>query len=100
MLVPTVAIVQGWSFVEIKAVNPLEASTSSSPFELYAGRADATVLRALLRKSALERWTTASLDVKTAFLLAPRRDASQRLLITGPPKVLIEAGVCKQGEIW
>ena len=41
-----------------------------------------------------------SLDVKTAFLLAPRRDASQRLLITQPPKVLIEAGVCKQGEIW
>ena len=47
-----------------------------------------------------KKWTTASLDVKTAFLLAPRRDASQRLLITRPPKVLIEAGVCKQGEIW
>ena len=88
------------SQVETKAVNPLEASSTSSPFELYAGGADATVLRALLRKSALEKWSVASLDVKTAFLLAPRRDAQQRLLITRPPRVLVEAKVCAADEIW
>ena len=85
---------------ETKAVSPLEATASNSPFELYAGGADATVLRALLRKSALESWDVASLDVKTAFLLAPRRDAHQRLLITRPPRVLVEAGVCPSDEIW
>ena len=88
------------SQAEEKVLSPLEAPTSTSPFALYAGGADATVLRALLRKSALEGWSTASLDVKTAFLLAPRRDASRRLLITRPPRVLIEAGVCQPGEIW
>ena len=67
---------------------------------IYAGGADATVLRALLRKSALEKWSVASLDVKTAFLLAPRRDAQQRLLITRPPRVLVEAKVCAADEIW
>ena len=87
------------SQAEEKALSPLEAPTSTSPFALYAGGADATVLRALLRKSALEGWTTASLDVRTAFLLAPRRDASRRLLITRP-RALIEAGVCQPGEIW
>ncbi|CAK9061145.1 unnamed protein product [Durusdinium trenchii] len=88
------------SQVETKAVSPLEASSISSPFELYAGGADATVLRALLRKSALEKWSVASLDVKTAFLLAPRRDAQQRLLITRPPRALVEAKVCDADEIW
>ncbi|CAK9036004.1 unnamed protein product [Durusdinium trenchii] len=88
------------SQVETKAVSPLEASSTSSPFELYAGGADATVLRALLRKSALEKWSVASLGVKTAFLLAPRRDAQQRLLITRPPRVLVEAKVCDADEIW
>ena len=83
-----------------KAVDPLTAQQSNAPFSLYAGGADGTALRTLLRKSALESWSVASLDVKTAFLLAPRRDSQQRLLLTRPPKVFIEAKVCKPNEIW
>ena len=67
--------------------------------QLHAGGADATVLRALLRKSALEGWRTASLHVKKAFLPVPRRDASRRLLMNRPPRVLIEAGVCRIWEV-
>ena len=72
----------------------------SSPFSTYAGGADGTLLRCLTRKAAAEDWTVASLDVATAFLLAPRRAASQFLLIMKPPRILIEAGVCDEGDLW
>ena len=72
----------------------------SSPFSTYAGGADGTLLRCLTRKAAAEDWTVASLDVATAFLLAPRRAASQCLLIMKPPRILIEAGICDEGDLW
>ena len=42
------------------------------------------------------------LDVRTAFLLAPRPQPteSQREVIVTPPKVMVEAGVCKPRERW
>ena len=72
----------------------------SSPFSTHAGGADGTLLRCLTRKAAAEDWTVASLDVATAFLLAPRRAASQCLLIMKPPRILIEAGICDEGDLW
>ena len=72
----------------------------SSPFSTYAGGADGTLLRCLTRKAAAEDWTVASLDVATAFLLAPRRAASQCLLIMKPPRILVEAGICDEGDLW
>ena len=53
----------------------------------------------LLRKSAHERWDIGVGDIKTAFLLAPRRNTSQ-MLVTRPPKALIEAKICDSREWW
>ena len=65
----------------------------------YAGGADATTIRALLRKSAHEAWGIGVVDIKTAFLLAPRRNTS-RMLVTRPPKALVEAKICDAREWW
>jgi len=65
----------------------------------YAGGADATAIRAALRRTALESWVTASKDVSTAFLNADY-DSSQGLIILTPPSIIINAGLMKQGEAW
>eukprot|EP00435_Cladocopium_sp_Y103_P040770 s3371_g11.t1 len=69
-------------------------------FTTYAGGADGTLLRCLVRKSAAESWTIGTMDVATAFLLAPRRAAAQDLLIMKPPRILVEAEVCKETDLW
>ena len=69
-------------------------------FGNYAGGADATLLRCLFRKTAHERWTLGSVDVKTAFLLAHRQRAKESVLVAIPPRVLVEAGIVKENERW
>lgn len=39
-------------------------------------------------------------DVKTAVLLAPRPDEQERLLVARPPRILVDAGICKESELW
>lgn len=66
--------------------------------ELYSSGLDATQLRVLLRHGALEEWLAGTLDIRTAFLLAP---TSQReLIVVSPPKVLQDAGVVPVGVAW
>ncbi|CAK9056938.1 unnamed protein product [Durusdinium trenchii] len=72
----------------------------SNPFSLYAGGADGTTLRCLMKCAAENSWSVGTVDVKTAFLLAPRPDEQERLLVARPPKVLIEAGICDAAELW
>ena len=69
-------------------------------FGNYTGGADATLLRCLFRKAAHEAWTLGSIDVKTAFLLAPRQKAKESLLVAVPPRVLVEAGIVKESGRW
>ena len=59
--------------------------------ELYASGVDATQVRALLRKASLEAWSAMTLDIKTAFLLAPT--SQDELIVVRPPKILQEAGL-------
>ena len=66
--------------------------------EVYATGADSTQLRAILRVAALRQWECLSLDVKSAFLLAPK--AQGETVIVKPPKILEEAGLAKPGEHW
>lgn len=54
----------------------------------------------MLRKTAAKRWRCATVDVRTAFLLAPRREAQSKLLTMRPPKVLQEAGIVGPDEWW
>ncbi|CAK9043067.1 unnamed protein product [Durusdinium trenchii] len=72
----------------------------SNPFSLYAGGADGTTLRCLMKCAAENSWSVGTVDIKTAFLLAPRPDEQERLLVARPPKVLIEAGICDASELW
>ena len=59
----------------------------------YAGGADATHIRTMLRISAQYKWKVASTDIRTAFLNAPRRDS--RL-------IAMESAACVQnvGPSW
>ena len=50
---------------------------STSPYSTYAGGADGALLRCLVKKASCENWGVASLDVATAFLLAPRRESER-----------------------
>ena len=66
--------------------------------EVYASGADSTQLRATLRVASLNNWHCLSLNVKSAFLLAPK--AQGDLVIVKPPKVLVDASLAKPGEHW
>eukprot|EP00435_Cladocopium_sp_Y103_P019512 s4008_g4.t1 len=77
-----------------------DEKNQGDPYSTYAGGADGTLLRCLVRKASVEDWCIASLDVATAFLLAPRQNSSTQLLVMRPPKVLIEAGLCGEDELW
>ena len=115
MLVPTVKAPHGRRRARIvicgnriEAKNPdnqpAEEGRQDGPggslFANYAGGADGVLLRSMLRKAASKRWHCATVDVRTAFLLAPRREAQSRLLTMRPPKVLQEAGIVGPDEWW
>jgi hypothetical protein len=60
--------------------------------DTYASGADAAAIRATLRHAGDRGWGCASIDVRTAFLLAPRRGTG--LLAVRPPKILVSANIC------
>ena len=66
--------------------------------EVYASGADSTQLRTILRLAALRQWDCLSLDVKSAFLLAPK--AQGETVMVKPPRILEEAGLALPGEHW
>ena len=79
MLVPTVksphgarVVICGNHLTKVNEDENAKASDSKDPdlFSLYAGGADATALRCMMRFASLQNWTVGSVDVKTAFLLA------------------------------
>ena len=65
--------------------------------ELYASGVDAAQVRALLRKASLEDWGAVTLDMKTAFLLAPT--SKDELKAVQPPEILQEAGLTPPGAV-
>ena len=79
-----------------EAAPSTETKNLSNP--LYAGGLDGTALRAVARKAAACQWSIGSTDIKTAFLLAPRKD--KRVMIIRPPQLLIDCGLAGQRERW
>ena len=65
--------------------------------ELYASGADSTQV-SILRKAALESWHILSLDIRSAFLLAPT--SQDELIIVQPPRILYDAGLIDHDEVW
>ena len=64
----------------------------------YAGGADATQIRTMLRISAQYKWKAASTDIRTAFRNAPRRDS--RLIAMEVPHVYKMLGLAGPDEVW
>lgn len=75
--------------------NYMESRTGQ---EVYATGADSTQLRATLRVASMENWDCLTLDVKSAFLLAPK--AQGDLVIVKPPRILVDAQLAQPGEHW
>lgn len=67
--------------------------------DTYAGGTSATEVRSVLRRASLARWGAVTLDIKTAFLRAPR-DHSREIVVVTPPQVFIMAGLCSPGTLW
>ena len=66
--------------------------------EKTASGADIVALRMLIRLAAHYGWDCSSLDIKGAFLLAPRR--KRNLTVLSPPKVLQEKNLIPKGTMW
>ena len=66
--------------------------------DTYAAGVEGSVMRATLRTCAARGFTGATTDVKTAFLLAPRRGKGK--LVVRPPKILVESGLISSDELW
>ena len=66
--------------------------------DVYASGVEAGTVRALLGKAAAMRWSVGSLDIRTAFLNAPRRSAHR--VVVRPPRILIDAKVVEPGIMW
>ena len=67
----------------------------------YASGADGILTRASLPHGVQRNWGASVVDIKTAFLLAPRPAPEHgREAIVVPPKILVQAGICKASERW
>ena len=65
----------------------------------YAGGIDSTALRCMLRKAADQSWSIGTVDIRTAFLLAPRTRKTH-LLVVQPPKLLSDCGLIPKDQVW
>ena len=65
---------------------------------LYASGLDCVQLRTLLRMGSLRGWRAASLDIRTAFLLAPT--SQEELICIDPPRVMKELGILPWDCCW
>ena len=74
--------------------------TRSKGYEHYASGIDGVVVRSVLRRASHCGWTGATTDVRTAFLLAPRRSKGGEKLVVRPPRILIESQIIDEGEWW
>eukprot|EP00435_Cladocopium_sp_Y103_P052700 s362_g16.t1 len=73
--------------------------TQRDQTDTYAGGTGATEVRTVLRKAGLEGWDAVALDVKTAFLRAPR-DHSREIVVVQPPATFVLAGLCAPESLW
>ena len=56
-------------------------------------------LRGTVYAAAVNGWSLGTVDVKGAFLQAPRRDTG-KVLVVQPPALLLQMGLAQPGEMW
>ena len=98
-LVPTVKAPLGRRKSRICICGNMLEGDSKKNVDNYAGGADSVTLRAALRWAALKGYHIATVDVKTAFLWAPRRNV-ERTIVTKPPSIVVAAGLATAQELW
>ena len=77
------------------------ADPAPGPAGSYASRADGTLIRCAVRRAAHEGWMMSALDVKSAFLQAPRPTAPGAAPVAVvPPKIMSQLGICPENEVW
>ena len=65
-----------------------------------AGGIDSISIRLLTRLSSEWGWKIGSVDVKGAFLNAPRRATSQKVTLVVPPRLLVDLKLVAPDEYW
>lgn len=68
--------------------------------ETSASGLDCIALRAVLRKAADQNWSVSSLDVRRAFLNAPRLEQPGHVTLVDPPALLQKMGITRPHEVW
>ena len=69
--------------------------------ENYSGGADATSLRVMVKKAAIENWDGLTMDVKTAFLNAELNEEEEEdYVIIKPPQMMINQGYFGPKEVF
>ncbi|CAE7357873.1 unnamed protein product, partial [Symbiodinium sp. CCMP2456] len=68
-----------------------------SCFDLFAAGLDASSLRTMLAFTAGKPWTTATTDIRQAFVLAPWLGHPVAL---SPPSIAYELGIAEPGDYW
>ena len=77
------------------------ADPSWGPAGSYASGADGTLIRCAVRQAAHEGWRLSALDVKSAFLQAPRPVApGANPVAVVPPRLMSQLGICPDNEVW
>ena len=74
-------------------------ATKNEDAEVAAGGLCTVSTRSLVSKASQCGWGCATVDVKTAFLQAPRREEKGKLTLVTPPAITKEVQVCGQ-EWW
>ena len=64
------------------------------------GGLDSISLRTMLMLASQSSWSVGSIDVKSAFLQAPKRSRAFRTTLVRPPKLVTQLGLIKGGTWW
>eukprot|EP00435_Cladocopium_sp_Y103_P050026 s1483_g15.t1 len=75
-------------------------SQAVSSSETSTGGVDAVSLRTVLAIGSQHRWAVGSLDVKSAFLKAPRRATTSRSTLIRPPQLAVSLGLISPDTLW
>ena len=73
---------------------------NTNPKEVQAGGVDTIALRLLLKLASDREYHVGTVDVKGAFLNAPRRAVAKKVTLITPPKLLTDLQLCAPDERW
>lgn len=82
------------------AVSARQAVERGKDLQNAAGGVDTVSIRTLLAITVQRGWGAGAINVKAAFLQAPRRTLEQRITVCDPPSVIKAMNLVSEGERW